>query len=223
MFETNDSNDSTGPKVRRETPREASSAGVVRHIPADIRHRRFSMRFRGYDQIEVWTFLTELADDLEQALHEIRVLQGDLSRLDEALAEHRTREQTLRDTLLTAQTVADELRAKAEVEARAIVEDAEARADLLIEKAQLRMQDIEREMEELRNRRREMVREIEQAVGTTQRAIDEVRSREGRDSDDRLRLMRPRRQSEDPSGETDTGGPAPELDGRPIVRRQGET
>ena len=63
---------------------------------------------RGYDRTEVVAFLTEAADDYEHAMREIDRLRGDSMRMEALLAEHRERENNLRDTLLTAQRLSDE-------------------------------------------------------------------------------------------------------------------
>lgn len=237
MFETSDASDAktpadaqldreapaarpARPRERREPPGDGVSPPLVRQNPSDIRHRPFPIRFRGYDQTEVRTYLTELADDLEQVLHEIRMLQNDLSRMDEALAEHRTREQTLRDTLLTAQKLSDDLREKAEVEAREIVKTAQDRGDLLVEKAHTRAQDIEREIGQLREKRRAVEQEIEEVMGTLQATLDEIRERDRRDGEDRIRLMPPRRHDDESDGNAEATEAG--LDEDLPLRRQGE-
>src|SRR5678810_1329924 len=76
---------------------------MMRITPMDMRQQRFKPAMRGYDKTEVVAFLTEAADDYEHALREIDRLRADLMRMEALLAEHRHRENNLRDTLLTAQ------------------------------------------------------------------------------------------------------------------------
>ena len=87
---------------------------VMRIAPLDLRQQRFRMGMRGFDRTEVVAFLTEAADDYEHALREIDRLRQDLLRMEALLSEHRDRETNLRNTLLTAQRLADELFANAE-------------------------------------------------------------------------------------------------------------
>jgi cell division septum initiation protein DivIVA len=68
-------------------------------------------RVRGFDKTDVVAFLTEAADDYEHALREIDRLRQDLLRMEALLPEHRERENNLRNTLLTAQRLADEVKA----------------------------------------------------------------------------------------------------------------
>src|SRR6476619_1568812 len=99
--------------------------------PLDLRQQRFHSRFRGFDRIEVTSFLAAVADDYEQALREADRLRQDLTRMEAVLAEHREHERNLRATLMTAQKLADDLKATAEVEGRRIIAAAEGDAKRL--------------------------------------------------------------------------------------------
>src|ERR671910_1058737 len=147
----------------RPTPPGSTSAAdsgstpperLMRVAPLDLRQQKFRSVFRGLDRTEVVAFLTEAADDYEHALREIDRLRQDLMRMDALLVEHREREANLRNTLLTAQRLADDMKEAAQNEARMIVREAQGRADLLLQKAQARLEQIERDITELRLRRR---------------------------------------------------------------------
>src|SRR5690242_14331178 len=126
--------DPTLPPSSSDAPRSTSSTGetYMKVTPLDLRQQRFRKTFRGFDRIEVTSFLAELADDYEQALREADRLRQDLTRMEAVLAEHREQERNLRNTLLTAQRLADEIRQNAEAEAQRIIREAEGRADLLL-------------------------------------------------------------------------------------------
>ncbi len=102
--------------------------------PLDLRQQRFRSTFRGFDKIEVASFLAAVADDYEQALRETDRLRQDATRMEAAINEHRELEKNLKATLLTAQRLADDVRAQADREAKHIVHEAEGRSDLLLEK-----------------------------------------------------------------------------------------
>src|SRR6476646_2351746 len=91
---------------------------VMRISPLDMRQQRFRTALRGYDRTEVVAFLTEAADDYEHALREIDRMRGDLARMESLLGEHRDREANLRNTMLTAQRLADEIKESAQNEAK---------------------------------------------------------------------------------------------------------
>src|SRR5688572_19746318 len=121
--------------------------------PLDLRQQRFRSAFRGFDRIEVASFLAAVADDYEQALRETDQLRQDLSRMEAALNEHRELEKNLRATLLTAQKLADEVKVQADREAKHILREAEGRSDLLLEKTQARLEDIQRGIDGLKLKR----------------------------------------------------------------------
>jgi cell division initiation protein len=163
---------------------------VMRIAPLDLRQQRFRMALRGFDRTEVVAFLTEAADDYEHALREIDRLRQDLLRGEALLSEHRERETNLRNTLLTAQRLADEVRAAAENEGKMIVREAQGRADLLLQKAGARLEEIERDITELRLRRRGVEGSLESSIQALYHALEFIREQDK--PDERVLLHRPR-------------------------------
>lgn len=106
--------------------------------PLDLRQTHFRKGLRGYDQEEVRTLLADAADDYEAALLELDRLRQEVQRSDIQLAEHRERETNLRNTLLTAQKLADQIRDNAAKEADVLLRDAESRAAGALKDAELR-------------------------------------------------------------------------------------
>ena len=190
-----------GPKLR---PRAASPVdgsdqlrGTQMNIsPLDLRQQRFRTAFSGFDKVEVTSLLAAVADDYEQALREADRLRQDLARMEAALSEHREHEQNLRNTLLTAQRLSDEIKQHAEQEAKRIVREAEGRADMLLEKGQLRFDDVLRDIDGLKLKRREAEASIESIIQALDNTLDYVRERDGRDTEDKIRLHRPRQSGE---------------------------
>ncbi len=160
--------------------------------PLDLRQQRFQTVMRGYDRGEVQAFLLEAADDYENALRENDKLRQDVAKLDAVLGEHRGQERNLRNTLLTAQKLADEVKEQAQKEAAIILREAEGRADLLLQKAQTRLEDMQREIDGLRMKRREAENEIESLVRTLNTTLEFIRDQDSRLREDRILLHRPR-------------------------------
>ena len=146
--------------------------------PLDLRQAEFKKGMRGYDIEEVRLFLRDAADDYEAALREIDRLRQDVTRMETALAEHRDREVNLRNTLLTAQRLADQIREQADSEARLTVREAEGRAEILLQKAQVRLEEIGHEIGELRMRRRDVETTIEASIAALQNALEFVRTQD---------------------------------------------
>jgi cell division initiation protein len=151
---------------------------VMRIAPLDLRQHTFKTAFRGFDKTDVVAFLTEAADDYEHALREIDRLRQDLARMEAVLAEHREREATLRNTLTTAQKLSDDLKEAAHNEAKMIVREAQGRGDLLVQKAQARAAEIERDINELRLRRRDVEGTLESSIQSLHHALAFIREQD---------------------------------------------
>ena len=160
--------------------------------PLDLRQQRFKTVMRGYDRGEVQAFLLEVADDYENALREMDKLRQDVTKLDAVLSEHRGQERNLRNTLLTAQKHADDVRETAQKEAGLIVREAEGQRDLILQKAQARVDEVQREIDALRHKRREVENDIEALVKTLNNTLEFIREQDARANSERVLLHRPR-------------------------------
>lgn len=160
--------------------------------PLDLRQQRFNTVMRGYDRGQVAAFLSEVAADYEGALRETDQLRQELAKLEAMLSEHRGQERYLRNTLLTAQRLADEIREGAQQEAERLVREAEHRADLIFAKSQARLDEVQREIDTLRIKRKEVETALEDIVDTVNHSIDFVRGQDARHRDEKILLHRPR-------------------------------
>src|SRR5215212_1300734 len=160
--------------------------------PLDLRQQRFRKAFRGFDPVEVASFLVAVADDYEQALREADRLRQDLMRMEAVLNTHREHEKNLQATMLTAQKLSDDIRAQAEVEAGRIIREAEGRSDLLLDKTQARLEDIQREIDGMKLKRKDVEVTIEASIATLKNTLEFVRDQEARERDDKILLHRPR-------------------------------
>jgi cell division initiation protein len=183
----------------------------MRVAPLDLRQHRFRTVLRGFDKTEVVTLLTEAADDYEQALRENDRLRQDLVRVEALLVEHREREANLRNTLLTAQRLADEIKEAAQNEAKLIVKEAQGRADLLLQKAQVRLEQVEHDINEMRLRRRGVEGSLEASIQALYHALEFIRDQDR--PDDKVLLHRPR-QSNEPAAPPRLGADARAADDR---------
>ena len=160
--------------------------------PLDLRQQRFRKAFRGFDPVEVASFLSAVADDYEQALRETDRLRQDLTRMEAVLTEHREHEKNLQSTLMTAQKLSDDIKANAELDAKRIIREAEGRSALLLDKTQGRLEDIQREIDGLRLKRKDVETSIEANIATLRNTLEFVREQEARERDDKILIHRPR-------------------------------
>jgi cell division initiation protein len=160
--------------------------------PLDLRQAKLRVTMRGYDRNEVDALLNEVADDYEQALRESDRLHQELLRLEAVVAEHREHERNLRNTLLTAQRLADEIREHAEQESRRVVEEAESRAELIFQQTQGRLEEVQREIDSLKLKRRDVETTLQSTIATLRNALEFVREQEQKEREDKILLHRPR-------------------------------
>lgn len=160
--------------------------------PLDLRQVRFRTTFRGFDKAEVLALIAEVTDDYENALAEVERLRQEVLKMEALLSQHREHERDLRDTLVTAQRVSDDIRSNAEAQARNIVREAEGRSDLLLQKTQARLEDVQREIDGMKMKRREVETTLESTIAALRNTLEFVREQEQREREDKILLHRPR-------------------------------
>ena len=160
--------------------------------PLDLRQQRFNTVMRGYDRGEVNAFLAEAAEDYETAVRENDRLRQELVKVEAVLKEHRGQEINLRNTLMTAQKLADDIKEGAAQDAARIVREAESRSDLLLHKSQARLEDVQREIDGLRMKRREVETSLEGIISIISNTISFVREQDAARLDEKILLHRPR-------------------------------
>jgi len=163
--------------------------------PLDLRQAKFNTALRGFDKIEVTSFLMAAADDYEQALRETERLRQEVMRVEAVLEEYRESEKSLKTTLMAAQKLADDITGNANEEARRVLRDAQSRSELLLEKTQARVEDVQREIDGLKLKRRDVETSIEATIQTLRNTLEFVREQDARDREIRKMLARPRTDS----------------------------
>ena len=97
--------------------------------PLDIENKRFAKQMmNGYNVEEVDDFLDELTVDYSRNYKELTELRAKVEELNSSLAQYKSIESTLQNTLVMAQTTAEEVKNVAKQKADQIVEEAKASA-----------------------------------------------------------------------------------------------
>jgi cell division initiation protein len=127
----------------------------MRLTPLEIQNHRFAKRFKGLDPEDVKQFLRVVAQDFESLVQENGTLHERVRQLEAKLGGHIANEHSLKQTLVTAQSVSDDLRHTAVKEAEVMIGEAEVKAEKVIDAAHRRLsklaEDI-RQMKMLRSR-----------------------------------------------------------------------
>ena len=97
--------------------------------PLDIENKKFSKQMvNGYSVEEVDEFLDEITVEYERKCKEISEKDMKISQLEKELVHYKTIESTLQNTLVIAQSAADEVKNTAKQQAEQIIKDAEGSA-----------------------------------------------------------------------------------------------
>jgi cell division initiation protein len=173
-------NEDLSPSV--ETRRLPSPDRHSAPTPLDVRQAKFSTSMRGYERAEVNAFLLEAADGYEQAMRENERLRQEVGRLEASLAQYRELEGALKGALMSAQKVSDDMKETASLDAARIVREAEGRAELITQKAQAALEDIQREIDGLRLKRRESEVALESIIAALHNTLEYVREQGQRET-----------------------------------------
>ncbi len=122
--------------------------------PLDIQKQTFSRSFKGYNLDEVRAYLHLIAEEIERLVRDVDRLARENAMLRDDLEDHSQRERILKDTLLSAQKVSEDVRATARKEAELIVKDAELLSERLIGQAMDRVGDLERAITDMKVQRK---------------------------------------------------------------------
>jgi cell division initiation protein len=139
--------------------------------PLDIQKQSFSRVLKGYSADEVRGYLHLVAEEIERALRDLDRLARENAALREDLAEHNQRERILKDTLLSAQKVSEDVKSNARKEAELIVKDAELLAERLISQAMGRVGDLERAIQDLKIERKSARNKLQATLDTMQHLV----------------------------------------------------
>jgi cell division initiation protein len=149
--------------------------------PLDVRQAKFSTSMRGYERAEVNAFLLEAADGYEQAARENERLRHEVARLEASLTQYRELEGALKGALMSAQKVSDDMKETASLDAARIVREAEGRAGLILQQAQAQLEDVQREIDGLRLKRRESEVALESIIAALNNTLEYVREQDQRE------------------------------------------
>ncbi len=151
----------------------------MRISPLDIQQKQFPIKFRGFDVEEVYAFLELVREEMEELLRENASLKELTHRSENQIKEYRSMENTLRETLMTAQQMVEDYKVNARKEAELIIKEAELRADEIIKEAQEKVVKIHEDIVDLKGIRRHFKEEMKRLIGSHMQMIEFDKEREG--------------------------------------------
>jgi cell division initiation protein len=118
--------------------------------PADVQDHKLKRRVRGYNKEDVERLLEQVVESYQQVWHERDELRAKVKSLEQELAPLLESERHLRNTLITAERAASDVRA-----------DAERQAELLLEEARKKTREQNSSAKRERSRLRAEIRRLE--------------------------------------------------------------
>lgn len=116
--------------------------------PLDIQNKEFTKALRGYKESEVDEFLDQVIDSYEKVYNENAEMKEKIRLLEEQIEKYNSLERTLKDTLVVAQSTAEEVAMNANKKAELIIKEAEDKGKRVIQDANNQILNIQKEYEE---------------------------------------------------------------------------
>ena len=118
--------------------------------PLDIENKKFSKQMmNGYSVDEVDEFLDELTADYEKLYKETTENKNKVADMQEEMAKYKNIESTLNNTLIMAQTAAEDVKNLAKQQADSIINEAQANAKQAVIELEQEITIKQKELEDL--------------------------------------------------------------------------
>ena len=118
--------------------------------PLDIENKKFSKKINGYNVDEVDDFLDQVTLEYEKLYKENNEYKDKVEQAEKDLEHYRNVEKTLQNTLVMAQTTADDIKSMAQKQAEQIIRDAQSEARRSVDDLNKQQYDITKKNEEMK-------------------------------------------------------------------------
>jgi cell division initiation protein len=140
--------------------------------PIEIQQHRFRSRIFGYDTNAVDHFLELVADELQELHMQNHELKEELVRTRNSLAQMKSREQALQQTLVTAQQVTEELKKNARREAELVMADARLQGEQILREAEERRLQLIRDIQGIKRQKISFESSLKALIGGHLKLLD---------------------------------------------------
>ena len=119
--------------------------------PLDIQQQQFKGKMLGgLDPHDVDAFLQMVAAEMESLIRENSDLKEQGRKVSQQIEEFSQREVTLRDTMLAAQKISEEMKANAQKEATLLISEAELKGERIVADAENRLLQLNNQIHEIK-------------------------------------------------------------------------
>ena len=128
------------PNPKNTITQETSEPRGVSLQAVDVLQQTFATKFRGYDTLDVDSFLEIVAREMERLSGQNMKLVGELRAARQELLLLRKKEENVNAALITVQKLAGEVQQKAQAESEQLLEETREKAREIVTNAQGHMQ-----------------------------------------------------------------------------------
>jgi cell division initiation protein len=122
--------------------------------PIDIQQQQFKGKmFGGLDQEDVDAFLQSVAAEMENLIRENNEIKEQQARQSREMLDISEKEKELRDIMLGAQRITEDMKVNARKEADLIVSEAELKAERIIADSERQLGELKARIEEVRRQK----------------------------------------------------------------------
>ena len=114
--------------------------------PLDIKKQVFKKVLRGYDPIEVETFLEMVAEEYEFLIKQKNELSDEVLKLKTQLRDYQEVEKTFKESLMNAQQTINQSRENSKRESDLVIKEAEVRAEKIIESSKRQLIEMKNQL-----------------------------------------------------------------------------
>jgi cell division initiation protein len=140
--------------------------------PLDIQQQQFKGKMLGgLHPDDVDSFLQTVASEMEGLLRENNDLKELTNRQSRELADQAQKEKDLRETMLAAQRITEEMKLHAQKEADLLISEAQLQAKRLVDDAERKVADLQARIQEVRRQRLQFEMEFKSLLDNHARMI----------------------------------------------------
>lgn len=144
--------------------------------PVEIKNQEFKRVMRGYDTVEVDTFIELVADKYQELLNENERLSKQNIVFETELTNYKDVEKTLKQTLKNVQENSQMTKENSAKEAGLIKKEAELAAAQMLEKARLQVFKMKEEMVRLQNQKHSFISRLRHVLASQMELLEVLKT-----------------------------------------------
>ena len=154
----------------------------MRVTPLDIIKKEFTPSRKGVDEIEVTNFLEDVRETLDELLKENQRLRDVIKRRDAEIMELKGEESSIKDTLVLARRLTEDLERKSRRESDLIIGEARLEGQRILMEAADERRDLQGDLTSLRSMKYKMMAEMQSILDMHNLLLKDMQSSSSDDS-----------------------------------------